>query len=117
MDVIQHNNNQNCISDNSDIKARKILVDMKKLATESQISTQNIIAKCVENVEQSVTSKFPATILMKRTIQKTRKNAFGSPSESMNLIQFPIIIKRLQMEKNFFSMTVDWKKTEFSFLQ
>jgi hypothetical protein len=90
MDVIQHNNNHNHIPDNSDIKARKILVDMKKLATESQISTQNIIAKCVENVEQSVASKLPATILMKRTIQKTRKNTSGSPPEPMNLTQLII---------------------------
>jgi hypothetical protein len=62
MDVIQHNNNHNHIPDNSDIKARKTLVDMKKLATESQISTQNTIAKCIENVEQSVALKLPAII-------------------------------------------------------
>ncbi|RWS20639.1 uncharacterized protein B4U80_09577, partial [Leptotrombidium deliense] len=89
-EIINIIGNHNHEKRHSDIAAKNVLAAMKDKASTSTDTPQHIIGEISENLGLSVSCKLPKIKLLKRTIQRTRKQVNGSPANPNSLQELVI---------------------------
>jgi len=83
--VIKHADRHNHVRDAAVVEAKEVMAKIKEIATNSQESTNNVLAAGTINVAPSVSGKLPSVNLIKRTIQRRRQQDNHAPANPTTL--------------------------------